>query len=194
MVKPDVVIALHEEQLSYVSEKIQQILAASVRPEHYFETHAFAFDEYCISHRGHCGYCCTKDGKEIWDFLGKAYLYTEIFRWKNRVFFGTAGYGGYFYVLDIDTGEVLIAVKTGGTASIAQKDNLCYFSSKSNKRNTSKILCVDLQDVRIVDEIEVHGEVTPESKLQIIGSQIHAVTFVQRNGRCINAIWNVVEM
>ena len=195
MVKPDTIIDLQQrKQLSHIPDNLQRKCNELIRPEMYLLEHPFVFGEYCISHKGQCGYSCTKAGKTIWNFNGKAYLYTDIFQWNNRIFFGTAGFGGYFYVLDIDTGKPLASIKTGGTTCIAQMDHLCFISSQSSKKNASTLICVDLRDGRIIKEIELYGGVTKDSRLQLIGSHIHIVTFEYSNGQCQNSIWNTIEV
>lgn len=195
MVMPDAVIDLRQgKQLSYIPEPLRAKCLARIHPEKYFVEHQFCFDDYCISHKGNCGYRCTKTGEILWEFTGRAYLYTDIIRWNNHVFFGTAGHGGYFYILDIDSGESLASIKTGGTASIAQMDHLCFVASRGTKRNRSKLLCLDLRDGRIVQELDLHGEVTEDSKLQLIGQHLHIVTFEYRGEHLQNAIWNTVNI
>lgn len=195
MVEKNIVVdLLKEEKISCLSETIQSRFAQYVRHEVYYETYDFILGEYCVLHKGQCGYRCTKDGKTIWDFNGKAYLYTDIYRRNNNIFFGTAGYGGYFYVLNIENGKPLACIKTGGTAYIAQRDHLCFITSKAHKKNASKLLCVDLNDGKIVEELELYGGVTKDSKLQLIGPQLHVVTFEYQNERCVRAIWNVIEI
>lgn len=181
-------------KMTYIPEALQTKYLECVRPEMYFVEHQFYFDDYCISHKGNCGYRCTKAGEIAWEFTGRAYLYTDVYRWNNRVFFGTAGHGGYFYILDIDTGESLASIKTGGTASIVQMEHLCFVSSRGNKRNSSKLLCVDLNDGKIVQEIDLYGGVTEDSKLQMIGQQLHVITFEYKKEQLQNAIWNTVNI
>lgn len=194
-IKPNVAIDLRQgEQLPDIPEALRTQYLESVRPEKYFEEYPFCFDDYCISHKGYCGYRCTKEGKTIWEFTGRAYLYTEITRWNNRVFFGTAGHGGYFYILDLDTGEAIASIKTGGTASIAQMGHLCFVACRGAKRNCSKLLCVDLRNGKIVQELDLHGGVSSYSRLQLIGQQLHIVTFVYKGELLQNAIWNVVDI
>jgi len=194
-VKPNIAIdLLQEKQLSFVPEPLREEYITHARPEMYFEKHQFCFDDYCISHKGNCGYHCTKAGEAIWEFIGKAYLYTDICRWNDRVYFGTAGRGGYLYVLDINTGDPIASIKTGGTACIAQMGHLCFVTSKSKKQNSSILLCLDLRDGSVVHELALHGGVTENSKLQIIGQQLHIVTFENRGDQLQNAIWNIVNI
>lgn len=194
-VKSDIVIDLKKgKQLPFISDALQTKYIACARPEMYFEEHKFSFNDYCISHKGNSGYQCSKAGEVKWEFAGKAYLYTDIIRWNNRIFFGTAGNGGYFYILDLDTGTPVASIKTGVTASIAQMGHLCFVARRGVKRNCSQLLCVDLRDGRVIEEFDLQGGVTKDSKLQMIGQQLHIVTFEYKGDKLQTAIWNTVSI
>lgn len=197
ILKPNVIIdLLCGAQLSYIPETLQSKCTTLARQKFYYSLldYEFLFDDYCISRNGEFGYRCSKAGSTIWEFTGRAYLYTDYTRWNNRVFFGTAGHGGYFYVLDVDTGEAIANIKTSGTASIAQRDHLCYVVSNGSKRNSSKLLCVDLRNGHIIQELDLYGGVTLDSRLQIIGQYLHIVTFEYKGKSLQNAIWNMVDI
>ena len=159
--------------------------------EKHFEEDNFEFNDYCISHKGTSGYRCTKLGKHLWDFQGRAYLYTEIIQYQKYVFFGTGGHGGYFYVLELDTGKVIASLKTGGTACIAQKDNLCFFLRCDGK---TELVCFDLQSGQIVNSIMLSGKASLNSRLQIIDNAIHTVTFRYRKDCLQSAIWHTIQI
>lgn len=157
------------------------------KPEKYYVEASFSHDGYEISHKGDFGYQCTKDGETIWEFRGQGYLYTDICFRENRVFFGTAGQGGYFYVLDLETGEPLTKIKTGGTASFAVKDGCCYVLTNEK---TAKLLCVDLKDGRYRDELELPGRASVYSRLFLAESRIHIITFSVRRRILQHSYWN----
>lgn len=180
------------KQLLNIPESLQSKYFATAQPD--FVEGSFCFDDYCVSHKGYSGYRCTKADKTIWEFSGRAYLYTEIKRWNNRLFFGTAGHGGYFYVLDIDTGESIASIKTGGTAHIVQRDHVCYIGCAEGRRNRSKLLCIDLRDGSIVEAMDLYGRASFHSKLQIIGQQLHFVTFEYKDDIMQKAIWSTVDL
>lgn len=164
-----------------------------IKPNGYYEHAPFHFNEYCISHQGQWGYICTKNSQELWRFSGYAYLYTDIFRWNNRLFFGTAGKGGFFYILNLENGSVLAQIKTGGTTSIAQQDNHCYVLSNAKK---CMLLCIDLCDGIITQEVALPGKSSEHSRLQLIDDQLHAITFEldKGNGSLRNAVWNCISL
>ena len=95
-------------------------------------------------------------------------------------------------MLDIHTGAALVSIKTGGTASIARSGDVCYVASKV-QRNRSKLLCIDLWTGKILEELDLEGEVNECSRLQLLDGQIHVVTFLYDGNHLRRAIWNVVN-
>lgn len=170
---------------------IQLAYREQMRYACHYEEAQFVFGEYRICHKGKCGYVCMKNGELLWEFTGKGYLYTEVVCWKNRVMFGTAGRGGYFYILDIDTGFPIVSLKTGGTRCFIHLDNLCYVLS--NTRHAC-LLCVDLSNDTIIDQCELPGKATVNSKLVYLGENLHAITFDYRNSELKGAFWNKINI
>lgn len=162
-----------------------------VKPEKYFEEVEFVFDTYSISRKGNCGYVCRNNGVIAWEFRGRAYLYTDIVRWNNRILFGTAGNSGYFYVLDISSGKPLASIKTGGTRNFEIINNHCYILA--NEKN-ARLLRIDLSSGDIAQQCDLPGVATVNSKLLVIDNQLHAITFNYRKDRLQNAIWNCVAL
>lgn len=152
---------------------------------------SFHYGEYCISHKGEWGYSCHKDGRVMWEFKGYGWLYTDILFWKNRLFFGTAGQGGYFYVLDLETGNLLTKIKTGGTKSFVQAENLCYVLC--NEKN-ARLICVDLQNGKVREKLELPGKSKESSIVKIIDSKIHTTTFEIKKDRLVSTFWNCVDV
>lgn len=161
------------------------------RPEKFYVEAPFVHGEYCITHKGQWGYECTKNGNTIWEFQGKGYLYTDICRWSDRLFFGTAGRGGYFYILNAETGEVVSAVKTGGTASMIQIENECYILSNEK---SAVLLCVDLRDGSILESVPLPGKANTYSRLREIDGKIHAVTFEYKRKEMQSALWSCLQI
>ena len=162
-----------------------------VKPSEYYVYTPFQLGEYRIEHKGECGYLCRKNGQKKWTFNGRAYLYTDILRWKDRIFFGTAGNGGYFYVLGIDDGTVIAAIKTGGTTCIVQDDHLCYVLSNDPQ---AKLICVDLRDGKIIQEVKLPGKATSDSRLQLLDGKLHGITFVYKKCILDTIVWSCVEI
>ncbi len=162
------------------------------KPDKFYEEASFVFGDYCISHKGQYGYLCEKNNAKIWDFKGKGYLYTDFYRWKDFLFFGTGGNGGYFYVLDINSGLPFISIKTGGTRCFVHHDNLCFILVNNNKH--TKLLCIDLQNGTIVEIATLPGKSTINSRIEYIDNHIHVLTFRYSKDKLIHGIWSCVRL
>lgn len=171
--------------------QLQMAYSQHFWPEKYHVDTPQQLGEFTILHKGNWGYICKKGDAELWEFKGKAYLYTNMMRWKDRLFFGTGGQGGYFYVLDINNGLPLASIKTGGTECIVHVDNLCYILK--NEKN-AKLLCVDLSDGRTVSECELPGIAKIESRITMIDNQLHVITFNVSRSIPNGFTWSCVKM
>lgn len=180
-----------QQVVTHIPPDLDEKYRKSKRPKRFYEESPFCFDDFCISHKGQSGYICKKNGEKLWAFNGKAYLYTDINKWNDRVFFGTAGNGGYFYVLDIEDGTKVSDIKTGGTTSIAQKGNLCFVLSNEK---SAVLLCVDLNDGAIKQKINLAGKANMYSKIQLMDDKLHAITFEYSRGVLQNAVWTCVSL
>ena len=114
----------------------------------------FIFGEYTISHYGEWGYMCKKNGQLLWKKSLKGYLYTEIVLNQNNIVFGTAGQGGHFYSLNIDTGDIIFDFNTKGTSKYFDANNSYYFCSVDNR--STQIFRIDYNG-KILENIEVDG-------------------------------------
>ncbi len=146
--------------------------------------------DYVVRARGERGYVCERNGLIQWKFSGSAYLYTPMICFQDSLIFGTAGNGGHFYVLSIETGEKIADIKTGGTVAFVQQNNLCYFLV--NDPN-AKLVCLDILTGQIIDEVHLGGK-NSYSPLQLIGNQLHTVTFYFEDGMLEKAIWHCVTL
>lgn len=180
-----------KKYIHQIPASVQISYSNQVKPEKYYEEASFYFGEYVVSHKGNCGYVCKKSGRVIWEFSGKAYLYTEIVRWQNRLFFGTAGNSGYFYVLDIESGRPLVQIETGGTRSFVHIGNLCYVLANLK---SAQLLCIDLTNGTIISQCNLLGKATSNSKLEIIDEYIHTITFEYLHSRLNGAVWSCIEV
>lgn len=174
-----------------IPASVKAAYSSQERPEKFLVEAPFHFGEYTISHKGNWGYVCTKNGQKIWEFAGRAYLYTDIVRWNDRLFFGTAGHGGYFYVLDLKTGEPITSIKTGGTRSLAHADDICYVLSNEK---TAQLLGVDLSSGKIVSRCVLPGKSSSNSRVAIDGNRIHAITYEYSGASLKQVVWNCIEI
>lgn len=176
--------------IEQIPVQIQTAYSQHIRPEKYYEESPQHLGEYTIWHKGNCGYICRKDASKLWEFSGKAYLYTDMMRWEDRIFFGTGGRGGYFYVLDIQDGTTLVSMKTGGTRCFAHDDNLCYVLC--NEKN-AQLCCIDLASGRMVSQCNLPGIATINSRISMIDDQIHAITFDYTGSRLDGFTWSCIK-
>ena len=84
----------------------------------------------------------------------KGYLYTDIILNQNNIVFGTAGQGGHFYSLNIDTGEIVFDFNTKGTSVFYDANDSFYFCSTDDK--STHILRIDYSG-NVLENIEVEG-------------------------------------
>ena len=174
-----------------ISEQLQMAYRQQHRPAKYYVDEPKRLGEFTIHHKGNWGYVCMKENAKLWEFTGRAYLYTEMVRWKDRLFFGTGGDGGYFYVLDINNGVPLASIKTGGTGSFVYVDNVCYVLKNEKK---AKLLSVDLSDGKIIGECELPGIAALDSRVTMIDDHVHAITFNFSRSKPVGFTWSCVKI
>lgn len=145
------------------------------QPGHLVED-AFSFGDYQIFHKGEWGYVCRKNGEALWKFSGHGYLYTEMFCKGDHLCFGTAGAGGYFYILDLPTGAPVLRLQTGGTTVVLQEGGRGYLYTGVGKRK-SQLVCIDFSTGETLDTIDLPGTATADSVLGMWDGCIYTVTF-----------------
>lgn len=175
----------------HVSDEIRKNYNQKIRPANYYVEAPHPLGEFTVMHKGNCGYICKKEEEVLWQFTGRAYLYTDMMRWRDRLFFGTGGNGGYFYILDIHSGVPLASIKTGGTRCVVQVDNLCYVLA--NEKN-AQLLCVDLSDGRVVMRCDLPGIARLESRIALIEGCIHVITFDVSRSTVKGFIWTCLKI
>lgn len=174
-----------------IPRQLRTVYIQHKRPEKYYEEAPQQLGEFTIFHKGNCGYICMREKSKLWEFTGKAYLYTDMVRWKDRLIFGTGGNGGYFYVLDIHNGTLLVAIKTGGTRCFVHVDNLCYILKNEKK---AQLLCIDLSDGRTVSQCDLPGLATIDSRITMIDGQIHVITFNNSRLKSKGFTWSCIKI
>lgn len=76
---------------------------------------------------------CFKNEKQIWNLKVQGYLYTSIALLEEKfIVFGTAGQGGGFYIVEIETGNLMFHENTKGTVNYLIKNKLIYFADENN--------------------------------------------------------------
>jgi outer membrane protein assembly factor BamB len=75
----------------------------------------------------------NNSNKLLWKQNIKGYLYTDVTVKGSLIFFGTAGKGGAFYTMNIDTGEVLVEFNNGDASEYSwSKSNIIIKDKKGN--------------------------------------------------------------
>ena len=85
--------------------------------ETYSDTKTFTFGEFSIHMASNFIMECTYQNTQItiWKLKLNAWLYTDILEKSGILYFGTAGHGGRFYGVSLNSGSVIFAYDTGGT-------------------------------------------------------------------------------
>jgi outer membrane protein assembly factor BamB len=161
--------------------------------EHHKDEEIYHYGGYTISHKSQWSYVCKRDGEEVWNFRCHSWRYTDIYEWNDSIYFGTAGGGGYLYLLDLHTGKPILALKTGATVYIPRRENKVYVFQRE-KRKTF-LVCVDLNDGSILDRVELPGMHNEDCALRLLGNTIHAVTYKLAKDRTYShGIWHRIEV
>ena len=71
--------------------------------------------------------------KTLWKYKLSAYLYTEIEEYKDILYFGTAGKGGYFYGISLNNGQTVFSYNTGQTVRFVRSGKRIIISDKKQK-------------------------------------------------------------
>ena len=148
--------------------------------------------KYKITSPSQWSYLCERDGEEVWRFKGYAWRYTVIDQYLSNIYFGTAGQGGYFYMLNLHTGEPLLKLKTGGTVHISARRGERLYLLQQDKK--AYLVCIDLKDGTILERLELPGKADMHSAIALLGDTVHAVTFTYKGGPVKDALWNRVEV
>lgn len=108
-----------------------------------------------------------KNGKQIWNLKVQGYLYTSIALLEEKfIVFGTAGQGGGFYIVEIETGNLKFHENTKGTVNYLIKNKLIYFADDNNN-----LVILDTSDYTV-------KRINGQKKLQI-GNH----SFIMRNNK-----------
>ena len=151
---------------------------------------SWQLDEYRFDYDAEPLLTCTKNGVKVWQFRMRAYLYTPIRQWQDLIFFGTAGHGGYLYILRRETGEIVAAIKTCGTVHIAQDEGWCYALANTPG---ARLLKIDLFTGIIAEEVCLPGKVQ-YSSLRLMDGEVHAITYLYKAGRLAQAVWSCTSV
>ncbi len=169
----------------------ERIYSTRKPPEHYV-CDDFVFNEYIISHHGEWGYVCTKNNRVLWERALKGYLYTDIIKNNDKIAFGTSGYGGHFYSLNIDSGEIIFDFNTKGTSTFFCENDSFYFASR-NKKSTD-IYRIDF-DGNVLDTVELEGiYYDTYCPISMCDQSMYIVTLVEGKEGNLTPILNRIDL
>ena len=174
-----------------VIEENKRKYSAHEDPKHY-DCDDFIFEDYRIAHQGAWGYVCFKNEEAIWKKSLKGYLYTDIIRNGQNIVFGTAGYGGHFYSLDIDSGEIIFDFNTKGTSSFFCVNDSYYFCSREKKN--SKLYRIDFRG-NVLDSLEIPGSYRDYNcPITLSDNLICVITLLEKKREYFTPIINCVAL
>ena len=161
-------------------------------PEKEFETRPFRFGKYEISKSGNWGYSCRYGGEQIWTFKGKAYLATDIFLFQDHLFWGTSGAGGFFYLVELKTGELLLSIPTGSTKGFIIDEDRCYIGVQGKK--ASNVLCISLSKGSVLQSYPIEGLFSDYSKLHKHENNLFVTSFIRQKNQQGKIIVSMIEV
>ncbi len=176
--------------ISPLQENILNKYKQQLKPDLYYEEAPFTWQNYRIEHMGYWGYICKKDSEPIWKFSGQAYLYTDMLFSPGRVAFGTAGQGGYFYILDLETGVPVLRLKTGGTVYIERLGDSCFVLHNDK---TAHMLRINIDSGEIIDRVPLPGVATAHSVIKLLEGKLYAITFQRSRDRLREVYWSQIS-
>ena len=191
-------LALDRDSLSFVTSPANSKAVAIEREKQRHAwtlgTKKYVFGEYVIAPLGAKSYVCYKNSGLAWKLSKcKGYLYTpiELFG-NNRLFWGTDGYGGAFYIVNLFSGSVETEIPTGGTSIIVGSGSIRYVLLRGKK---SKLAKVDLESGTVLETVEVFGSATDNSQMFMMDGAIYVSTFTHfKNGSKGGAWWNRITV
>ena len=152
----------------------------------------YSFGNYTVSQKGNWGYQCRRNSELIWEFQGRGYLYTELYRYGDHIFFGTDGMGGHFYILELTNGEVICDINTKGTNHFVIDNDRAYILSREKK---SCVKCISLSTGKVMDEIQISGTVCSDSRILRSDDNLFVTTFeYTKSGSLNSVIFHLIAM
>lgn len=145
----------------------------------------YCFDDYIVSQIGTWGYQCKRNSELLWKFQGRGYLYTELFRYGDHIFFGTDGMGGHFYILELKTGKVVCDINTKGTNHFVIDYDKVYILSREKK---SFVKCISLSTGKVIDEIQISGTVYSDCRILRSDDNLFVTTFEYTTSGSLKAV------
>lgn len=150
------------------------------------EEESVSYGDYEFRLYGNCGYQCIdkKSGRVLWKNKHQGYRYTDFEIKDDKVFFGTAGFGGKLYCYDLYSGEIICNINTHGTSAyIWHNNNIFCRDEKGN------LILVDPYENKIVECFKMRGQIPYHSVFTIIDDYLYTLTSETETGlKFVNCI------
>ena len=124
------------------------------------------FDDYVIEYNKKSTIVCKRFGTNeiLWKIKLIGFLYTEIERKGDTIFWGTAGKGGSFYAVDLESGKIITLYRNGDSSNYKwYNDNVVLKSTKGslsllNPYTGKEVSNLDLDGKIMGNRISVYGD------------------------------------
>ena len=174
---------------SFEVREASEEVCASIREEHernikeYLKK--YSFGDFEVFQKSEQVYCCVQNGQEKWRIRCQGYLYTPILAYEDKLYWGTDGAGGYFCLVESETGNIVAKIKTGGTNKIVGEGKKRYVLLQGNK---PEILELSLETGEITDRVSLPGYACSDSALFWTEKGLYTVTFRAKKGMNTQAV------
>jgi hypothetical protein len=126
----------------------------------------YYFDGYHLSYNNRSTFECfdKNTGAFKWKIRTKGFLYSEIYLKNNCLVFGTAGNGGAFYFIDLESGQVLSEFNNGDASQFAWMNDLVILKDKKGNlvklspENNLVVEQLDLKEKLFYAPFLIHNE------------------------------------
>lgn len=150
------------------------------------------FGDFTIHHEGAFGFSCYHKGERRWKINCQGYLYTPMELYKERfLMFGTAGYGGRFYNVDIENGEKLSEIKTNGTTHYIKDGDARLMLVLGKKAGVIHYLCTSGE---VTETISVPGIVQSDCLIYKYKDKLFVTSFEYKKGEACRALMTCITV
>lgn len=118
---------------------------------------------------------CIENRSQIWQIRHRGFLFTDFIERNGCVIFGTDGWGGGLYSIELNTGNVLCDLNTGGTTFYDWHNGDIVLFAKN------KLLKINPFTSRIIDEHPISKKFPYHTVIKVIDDYVYGVVFTNDN-------------
>lgn len=135
-----------EISIADINDKVEE---RKVKTDFYFKSQHLKYNQLSTIE------CFDKSTKELnWKVKIKGYLYTDILLKDNCLTFGTAGKGGAFYCIELDSGNILTEYSNSDSSQFEWKnDSIILRDIKGNLIQINPYLNKVLNELKLKDKL-----------------------------------------